>query len=113
MRSSDRFQNALPLVRHLLVGPTSQGAVAKGFPCRFSHLFNDSKLLLATAIHPRFRFKVMEQLNSDAVHKIRDQLIRDICQEITAVNPNQESINSSAEEDADENGDFYKASKLC
>ena len=58
------LNHARMLVVYLLDNPLSEHRSPKGFKDRFSHLFGNVYLLLATATHPHFRMPAVLRLNA-------------------------------------------------
>uniref|UniRef100_UPI00358E8F2E uncharacterized protein n=2 Tax=Myxine glutinosa TaxID=7769 RepID=UPI00358E8F2E len=75
--------HAQNLVASLLQQPSCARKGTKGFDGRFSHLFVDMDLLMATALHPQHKLATVRAIcrrqNNDAIcDLVRDKLIRDL-----------------------------------
>lgn len=74
LKTDRELQHAEPLVDALL----GEGVTGHGFQSRFSHLFQDSDALMATALHPHYTLSVLRQFAPDQVTTIRDRIIREV-----------------------------------
>ena len=81
------------LVLYLLDNPLSGQRASKGFKDRFSHLFGDISLFLATAIHPHFRMPVVLRLNRTLAETVKLTLISEVKSLMEANSQSSESNN--------------------
>lgn len=102
---SDSLKYANPLLSSLLENPFSEEENPKGFKARFSNLFNDMDLLIATAIHPFFKLPTVHLINPDKVDSVRARLLNEVRTEAQATMGATAISMSSDEED-----EFFKVS---
>ena len=101
--NSAGLNHARMLVLYLLDNPLSEQRAPKGFKDRFSHLFGDISLLLATAIHPHFRMPVVLRLNRTLAETVKSTLISEMKSLMKANSQSSESNNDDYNEQ-----DFFK-----
>lgn len=95
---------AQPLLDYLLDCPVCEEKSPKGFKARFSALFSEMDLLMATAIHPRFKLPVVRLLNSSKVDTVRSRLLEEIRKRAIA----NETVASDSSTEENEEDDFFK-----
>ena len=101
--NSAGLTHARMLVLYLLDNPLSEQRAPKDFKDRFSHLFGDISLLLASAIHPHFRMPVVLCLNRTLAQTVKSILISKMKSLMEANSQSSESKN-----DDDNKQDFFK-----
>ena len=68
LKTQGHLCHAVPLLEALL----------SGFEKRFSHLFHDQSLLMASATHPWFTVKIAAKLSPMDAEDIKERLIREL-----------------------------------
>ena len=74
LRNDTSIVEGQQLINYLLENYDKPMLAFKG---RFSHLFHDMDLLMATALHPHFKLRVVSYLNDGLQHEIRRRVIRE------------------------------------
>ena len=88
------------LVCYLLDHPLSEDRRPKGFKGRFGKLFDNLNLLMATAIHPRFKLGAVARINKQLFPAVKDRLIVEALQSSSAESDaNLEKPNENEEDD--------------
>src|ERR1700755_1221545 len=73
-REVKKFNYAKNLVNYLLKQPNANKGKEKGFEPRFSRIFDDCDLLMATALHPHFKLGVVRRLNEGKYPAVKTRI---------------------------------------
>ena len=103
--NSGGLNHACMPVLYLLDNRLSEQKAPKDFKERFSHLFGDVSLLLATALHSHFRMPVVLHLNRTLLATVKSSLIPEMK---SLMETNSQSSESSNHDHSEE--DFSKCS---
>src|SRR5678815_4478411 len=77
-REVEKFNYAKNLVNYLLKQPKANKGKEKGFEPRFSSLFDDFDLLMATALHLHFKLGVVRRLNEGKYQVSKSRILKKI-----------------------------------
>ena len=77
-REVKKFNYAKNLVNYLLKQPKPNKGKEKGFEPRFSRIFDDCDLLMATALHPHFKLGVVRRLNEGKYPAVKTRILEEI-----------------------------------
>ena len=77
-REVEKFNYAKNLVNYLLKQPKANKGKEKSFEPRFSSIFDDFDLLMATALHPYFKLGVVRRLNEGKYQAAKTKILEEI-----------------------------------
>ncbi|KAG0704882.1 hypothetical protein GWK47_024615 [Chionoecetes opilio] len=100
---SKPLKYARPLLQYLLENPLSDDKRPKGFKARFSFLFDNMDILMATAMHPLFKLPVVCLLNPEKVDAVKARLLCEVTEQAAL------DTSGGSSPDEDEEDDFFKA----